>query len=93
MDERIYQRLEALERTQERQGAILSELQRRVDGVEEVWGEMRTDMRNIEQALTRLEGRLEALMARTSTWQALVWAIMGLVLGGIVAAGFELFKR
>lgn len=93
MDERIYQRLEALERTQERQGAILSELQRRVDGVEEVWGEMRTDMRNIEQALIRLEGRLEALMARTSTWQALVWAIMGLVLGGIVAAGFELFKR
>lgn len=89
MDERIYQRLETLERTQERQGAILDELQRRMDGMEE----MREDIRRMEQSVVRLEGRLETLIARTSTWQALVWAILGLILGGIMAAGFELFKR
>lgn len=89
MEDRIYQRLEHLERTQERQGAILDELQRRMDGMEE----MREDIRRMEQSVVRLEGRLETLIARTSTWQALVWAIIGLILGGVVAAGFELFKR
>lgn len=89
MEDRIYQRLEHLERTQERQGAILDELQRRMDGMEE----MREDIRRMEQSVVRLEGRLETLIARTSTWQALVWAILGLILGGVVAAGFELFKR
>lgn len=89
MEDRIYQRLEHLERTQERQGAILNELQRRMDGMEE----MREDIRRMEQSVVRLEGRLETLIARTSTWQALVWAILGLLLGGVVAAGFELLRR
>ncbi|WP_243028573.1 hypothetical protein [Thermus albus] len=87
--ERLYTRVEALERTQERQGAILDELQRRMDSVEE----LREDIRRMDQSVVRLEGRLETLIARTSTWQALVWAIIGLILGGVVAAGFELFKR
>ncbi|BDG16934.1 hypothetical protein [Thermus brockianus] len=86
---RIYERLEALERSSERHTALIEELQRRMDGVEG----MREDLRRLEQTLTRLEGRLEALLARTSTWQTLVWAILGLLLGGVVAAGFELFKR
>ena len=45
----------------------------------------------------RLEGKLEAqfgsLAARMNTWHSLVWTILGILLGGIVAAGFELFKR
>jgi len=86
--ERVYQRLESLERTQERHSALLQELQRRMDGVEE----MRDDLRRVEQALTRLEGRLETIMGRMQAWQTLVWALLMLILGGIVAAGFELFK-
>ncbi len=54
------------------------ELTRRMEAVED----MRSDLHRVEQAIVRLEGRLEALMARTSTWQALVWAILGLLLGG-----------
>jgi len=87
--ERVYQRLESLERTQERHSALLQELQRRVDGVEE----MRDDLRRVEQALTRLEGRLEAILSRMQTWQTLVWALLTMVIGGVVAAGFELLKR
>lgn len=86
---RVYERLEALERTMERHGALIVELTRRIEAVED----MRADLNRVEQAITRLEGRLEALMARTSTWQTLVWAILGLLLGGVVAAGFELFRR
>jgi predicted nuclease with TOPRIM domain len=87
--ERIYQRLESLERTQERHSALLQELQRRMDVVEE----MSDDLRRVEQALTRLEGRLETIIGRMSTWQTLVWAILIMLVSGVVAAGFEMFRR
>ncbi len=87
--ERIYQRLESLERTRERHSAILDELNRRLSGLEE----MRSDLRRVEQSLTRLEGRLEALMGRMQVWQTLVWALLAMIVGGVMAAGFELFRR
>jgi predicted nuclease with TOPRIM domain len=88
-EERLYQRLEALERTYERHSALLQELQRRMDGVEE----MRDDLRRVEQALTRLEGRLETILGRMQTWQAIVWALLIMLISGIVAAGFDLMRR
>ena len=87
--DRLYQRVEALERIQERHSALLQELQRRIDGVEEV----RDDLRRVEQALTRLEGRLDTIIARMQTWQTLVWALLIMLVSGVVAAGFELFRR
>jgi predicted nuclease with TOPRIM domain len=90
MDEnRLYQRVETLERIQERHAALLQELQRRMDGVEE----MRDDLRRVEQALTRLEGRLETILGKMQTWQTLVWALLIMLVSGVVAAGFELFRR
>jgi len=87
--DRLYQRVEALERSQERHSALLQELQRRMDSVEE----MKNDLRRVEQALTRLEGRLETMLGRMQTWQTLVWALLFLILSGVVAAGFELLRR
>jgi|GEM_PF-5434978 len=94
--ERIYQRLENLERTQERHSALLQELQRRMDGIEE----MREDVRRMEQSIARLEGRLEQMLIRmeeqlraASSWKSIIWALLMLILGGIVAAGFELFRK
>ena len=92
MDEkesRLYQRLEILERIQERHSALIQELQRRVSGVEE----MREDLRRVEQALTRLEGRLETVLGKMQVWQTLVWALLIMLISGVVAAGFELFRR
>ncbi|APD09764.1 hypothetical protein [Thermus brockianus] len=89
MEDRVYTRLEHLERTTERHNALIQELQRRMDGVEE----MREDLRRVEQALTRLEGRLEALLGRMQTWQAIVWALLIMLVGAVVSAGFEMFKR
>ena len=90
MDEnRLYQRVEKLERIQERHSALLQELQRRMDSVEE----LKNDLRRVEQALTRLEGRLDAMLARIQTWQTLVWALVIILVGGMVAAGFELLRR
>jgi prefoldin subunit 5 len=94
--ERVFQRLEALERSYERHSALLQELQRRLDGVEE----MREDIRRMEKSIARLEGRLEQMMIRVeeqlramSSWKSIIWALIMLILGGIVVAGFELFKR
>jgi predicted nuclease with TOPRIM domain len=89
MEERVYQRLESLERIQERHSALLQELQRRMDGVEE----MKDDLRRVERALTRLEGQLEAILSRMQTWQTVVWALLIMLVGGVVAAGFELLRR
>ena len=88
-ENRLYQRVETLERIQERHSALLQELQRRMDSMEE----MKNDLRRVEQALTRLEGRLEAMLAKMQTWQTLVWALLIMLVGGMVAAGFELFRR
>ncbi len=87
--ERIYQRLEALERTRERHSAVLDELNRRLSALEE----MRNDLRRVEQSLIRVEGRLEALMGRMQVWQTLVWALLAMIIGGLVAAGFSSFGR
>jgi prefoldin subunit 5 len=96
MEERVYQRLESLERTQERHSALIEELQRRVNGIEE----MHEDLRRVEQSIARLEGRLEQMLITmeeqfraTSSWKNIVWALLMLILGGIVAAGFELFRK
>ena len=43
--------------------------------------------------MTRLEGRLDVVLGRMQTWQALVWALLIMLISGVVAAGFELFKR
>jgi predicted nuclease with TOPRIM domain len=88
-EDRLYQRLESLERTQERHSALLQELQRRMNGVEE----MRDDLRRVEQSLTRLEGRLETVLGRMQTWQTLVWALLIMLVSGMVAAGFDLLRR
>ncbi len=87
--ERIYQRLESLERARERHSAILDELNRRLSGLEE----MRNDLRRVEQSLTRLEGRLETLMGRMQVWQTLVWALLAMIIGGLIAAGFGSFGK
>jgi prefoldin subunit 5 len=94
--DRLYQRVEALERTQERHSALLQELQRRMDGIEE----MREDMRRMEQSIARLEGQLEQMLIRieeqllaASFSKIIMWALLMLILGGIVAAGFELFRK
>jgi prefoldin subunit 5 len=94
--ERVYQRLESLERTQERHSALIEELQRRMNAIEE----MRHDLRRVEQSIARMEGRLEQMMVTmeerfrvVSSWKNIVWALLMLILGGVVAAGFELFRR
>ncbi len=84
-DARIYERLEQLERSRERHEALIGEIQRRMDSLES----MREDIRHMERAIARLEERIESIISRLSVW----WALMWLILGGVVAAGFELFKR
>ncbi len=79
-EERAYERLEALERVAERHGALISEIQRRMDSLES----MREDIRHMERAIARLEERIESIISRLSVW----WALMWLILGGVVAAGF-----
>lgn len=87
--ERIYQRIEKLERQNERTLAIIDEYRRRLDLLEGGQGEVRAMLHEIASALARLETRLESV----KTWQGIVWPVVFLILGGIVGAGFELFKR
>ena len=84
--ERIYERLERLERSQAEHNAAISELRRRVDGVERIVD----DIHELRNAITRLEGRLEAMISRTAAWQTIVWALLALIVSGFVGAGFRL---
>ncbi|WP_318778270.1 hypothetical protein [Meiothermus sp.] len=43
----------------------------------------------IHHALGRLEAKIEAQRAHSQLLQAVLW----LIVGGVLAAGFELFKR
>jgi len=88
-DERIYERLERLERNMAQVQALLGEHARRLDE----FGRVVDTITQLREDLRRIEGRIEVAIARSQTWQTLVWAIIGLILGGLVAAGFELLKR
>lgn len=83
--QRIYDRLERLERGNERHGAILDEHSRRLEALEG----LPSALAAINQAIGRLEAKIEAQKQFSSLIQAVVW----LLLGGVLAAGFELFKR
>jgi hypothetical protein len=83
--QRTYERLERLERTQERHGALLDEHSRRLDSLED----LPASLSQIHQAIGRLEAKIESQKQFSGLIQAVVW----LILGGILAAGFELFKR
>lgn len=83
--QRIYERLERLERTEERHGAILSEYSRRLEALEGLPG----SLAQIHQAIGRLEAKIEG----QKQWIAVIWAVVGALMGGVLAAGFELFKR
>lgn len=83
--QRIYERLERLERTEERHTAILGEHSRRLEALEG----LPSALAAINQAIGRLEAKIEAQKQWSGILQALVW----LILGGILTAGFELFKR
>ena len=83
--ERIYSRLERVERLIERHSAILDEHSRRLEILEG----LPSALAAINQSIGRLESKIESQKATTTLLQALVW----LILGGVLAAGFELFKR
>lgn len=83
--QRVYERLERLERTEERHTAILGEHSRRLEALEG----LPSALAAINQAIGRLEAKIEAQKQWSGILQALVW----LILGGILTAGFELFKR
>jgi hypothetical protein len=83
--QRVYERLERLERTEERHGAILGEHSRRLEVLEG----LPSALAAINQAIGRLEAKIESQKQWSGILQALIW----LILGGILAAGFELFKR
>lgn len=83
--QRIYERLERLERTEERHGAILEEHSRRLEALEG----LPSALAAINQAIGRLEAKIEEQKQYAGLIQAVVW----LLLGGVLAAGFELFKR
>lgn len=83
--QRIYERLERLERTEERHGAILEEHSRRLEALEG----LPSALAAINQAIGRLEAKIEGQKQYAGLIQAVVW----LLLGGVLAAGFELFRR
>jgi len=82
--QRVYDRLERIERISERHTAVLEEHSRRLEAIEELPSALAV----INQAIGRLEAKIESQRAMAGLLQALIW----LLLGGVLAAGFELFK-
>ncbi|HEU4740555.1 MAG TPA: hypothetical protein VFS50_03035 [Meiothermus sp.] len=83
--QRIYERLERLERGNERHSAVLDEHSRRLEALEG----LPSALAAINQAIGRLEAKIENQRQFSGLIQAVVW----LLLGGVLSAGFELFKR
>lgn len=83
--QRIYDRLERVERMSERHDAVLDEHSRRLEAIEE----LPTVLTNIHQSIGRLEAKIESQRSVAGILQALIW----LLLGGVIAAGFELLRR
>ncbi|MCX8089286.1 MAG: hypothetical protein N3C58_08460, partial [Meiothermus ruber] len=78
-------RLERLESSRERHNALLDEHSRRLETLEG----LPESLAEIHHALGRLEAKIEAQRAHSQLLQAVLW----LIVGGVLAAGFELFKR
>jgi len=102
--EQLRQQIEILSRNQERHSAELRELKEREirelkERTEEI-REFRRDMRLLEQGQARLEERVQQILIQIenqqkmmASWKNMFWALLMLLLGGFIAAGFELFKR
>jgi predicted RNase H-like nuclease (RuvC/YqgF family) len=94
--EQLRQQMEHLSRNHERVSAEIRELRERTDDIKEI----RKDIRLMEQSNARLEERIEQVLIQIenqqkimTSWKTMIWALLMLLLGGIVAAGFELFKK
>lgn len=83
--QRIYDRIERLERSYERLGTLVGEHSRRIDALED----LPEALNAIHQAIGRLEAKIEASRQYSTLLQGLIW----LVIAGILAAGFEMFGR
>ena len=83
--QRWQERLERNERLIERISAVLEEHSRRLEALED----LPARLSEINQSLGRLEAKLEAQKNHTNLLQALLW----LIIGGVLAAGFEFLKR
>lgn len=83
--ERIYERLSTLERNDERHNTILDEHSRRLEALEG----MPAALAAINQSIGRLESKIESQKHIFNILQALIW----LMLGSLVAAGFELLRK
>ena len=81
MDDRVYARLEALERGMERVQATLAEHSRRIDGLEQIAAKLE----HIEALLARLEERLSGLSNTLRIWVSL----LTMLLGGLLAVAWR----
>jgi len=94
--EQLRQQTEVLGRNQERFSAQMRELRERIDDIKQLHREIRL----IEQGQVRLEERVNQILIQMENQQKMMAAfknmfltLLMLLLGGFVAAGFELFKQ
>ena len=94
--ERLRQQTEVLSRNQERFSAEIRELRERIDDIKQLHREIRL----VEQGQVRLEEQIKQILIQIENQQKMMAAfknmfltLLMLLLGGFVAAGFELFKR
>ena len=83
--QRIRERLEKLEAARERLLAISDEHSRRLETLEN----LPQMLAEIHHAIGRLEAKIEAQKTYSQVLQGILW----LIVGGVLAAGFELFKK
>lgn len=92
MDEEIKDlrdQLYTVQKSVDRHDVLLDEHARKLDAVQASYARLG----HMESLLARIEERLEGVQQRMGVWQSLVWALIMLLLGGLVAAGFELLRR
>lgn len=83
------QRLKTVEQHLYQIDATMRNHDRRLDTIASLYARLG----HMEAMLARLEERIEGLQQRVSAWQSVVWALLVMLIAGVVAAGFELMRR
>lgn len=64
-------------------------LEGRVQALEAAMDDIKDDLRSLSKTV----GEIKSLVAASRAWQGIYSGLLALVLGGLVAAGYELLRR
>ena len=67
----------------------VARLEGRVDAIEAAVDDIKSELRSLSRTLSEVK----TMVAAAKTWQSVYTGLIALILGGLIAAGYELLRR